>query len=538
MRLLPLILSVLPMAALAEDVTLSSSITDVTVYPMGAKVVRQAPFSLPEGVYSLRILDLPDSAIPEMLRASASNVRMGTVTVRDDYVPPRDAPESRAIQAARDALADAEQALAVRRDDAAEIRLASDGAEARIGFLKQLGQSAVAEGASPGALRDLARMVGEETQAARALALKAETEARAIDRDITQLERAVARAQKVLDSLLTETDARNMVQVAVTADGPVEGVLRVTYYTADASWAPVNDAFLTLGDSPALSLHRAAMIRQRSGENWTDVALTLSTSQPSGQVEPSTLYPERRRIYDVPKPSDRMMGAAKEADAPSPEPVVVAEEYAEGANLAGLIFTYAAPGPVSVDSGADGLRLTLGPINLSPDIRAEATPRYDQSAYLVADFTNTSGEMLMPSEETQLYLEGEFVGVVRTDRVAAGDTARLPFGPIEGLRLSRTETRNEGDRGIISKTNQIEVDTRIEVQNLTGRSWPMRVIDRVPYSQQEDLVITWTAQPSPTDTELEGQQGVMAWEFELPAGQIRNVRLGHKLQWPSDKILR
>lgn len=537
MRLLPLILSALPMAALAEDVTLSSTITDVTVYPVGAKVVREAAFSLPEGAHSLRILDLPESAILEMLRASASNVRMGTVTVRGDYVPPRDAPESEAVQAARAALAQRQGELTERQDQAASVRLARDAAEARIGFLKQLGQTAVTEGAGPGALRDLARMVGEETQAARQEVLDAEAEAREIDRDIAQLKRAVDRAQQALDALQTEAEERNLVEVAVTADQAVEGVLRVTYYTADASWLPVNDAFLTLGDTPALSLHRAAMIRQGSGENWTNVALTLSTSQPSGQVEPSVVYPELRRIYDATPPSARLAGAAKEADAPSPDPVVV-EDYAQGSDLAGLIFTYAAPGPVSVASGADGLRLALGPVALVPDIRAVANPQFDQTAYLVAEYTNTSGEMLMPSDETQLYLEGEFVGLIHTDRVAAGDTARLPFGPIEGLRLTRVETRNEGDRGIISKTNQIEVQSRIEVQNLTGRTWPMRVIDRVPYSQQEDLAITWTAQPRPTQTDLNRQPGVMAWEFDLPAGQSSTIQLDHKLQWPSDKVLR
>lgn len=537
MRLYPLILcAALPAMAWAEDFTLTSQIGDVTVYPMGAKVVRLARFEIPAGDHRLRVPDLPESAILDMLRASVTGATMGAVTVRGDYVPPREVKESPAVAEARAELARRTEALMTRRDDAAALRLASEAAETRIAFLRQLGQSAATEGASPGALRDIARMVGDETLEARQAVIQAEAEARAVDIEIRELERAVAKAEQALQALMPDSGPRNMVEVAVTAAAPVEGVLQVTYYTTEATWEPVNDAFLTLGGTPDLTVQRGALVRQDTGENWSGVTLTLSTNRPSGQVGPSTLWPELRRIVDPMPPSSRYAGAAKEADAPSPEPVVVVE--ADSRSLEGLIFTHTFPAPVSIAPGADGLRLSLGSVRFMSEVRAVAIPRQDETAYLTAEYTNVSGELLLPSEITQLYLEGEFVGTTRTDMLAAGQDSALSFGPIEGLRLSRVERQNEGDRGIISKTSQQEVEARIEVQNLTGRSWPMRVIDRVPYSQQEDLVISWSAQPAPARTDLDDQQGILAWEFELPAGKTQDIRLTHKLQWPSDKVLR
>ncbi len=121
-----------------------------------------------------------------------------------------------------------------------------------------------------------------------------------------------------------------------------------------------------------------------------------------------------------------------------------------------------------------------------------------------------------------------------------GAEARLPFGPIEGLQLSRVNERNEGgDRGgVLSRSNEITEKVVIEVENLTGESWPLRVLDQVPYSEQEDLVITWNAQPRPTQVDVDDQKGVLAWDSEIAAGETQTINLNYSLQWPDGKILR
>jgi hypothetical protein len=106
------------------------------------------------------------------------------------------------------------------------------------------------------------------------------------------------------------------------------------------------------------------------------------------------------------------------------------------------------------------------------------------------------------------------------------------------LQLSRVNERNEGDRGVLSRSNEITENVVIEVENLTGESWPLRVLDQVPYSEQEDLVITWNAQPRPTQVDVDDQKGVLAWDSEIAAGETFEINLNYSLQWPDGKILR
>ena len=77
----------------------------------------------------------------------------------------------------------------------------------------------------------------------------------------------------------------------------------------------------------------------------------------------------------------------------------------------------------------------------------------------------------------------------------------------------------------------------LKVENLTGEDWPLRVIDQVPYSEQEDLVIRHSSTPPASQSDLDGQRGILAWEFDLSAGETQEIRLETTLSWPAGQVL-
>lgn len=106
---------------------------------------------------------------------------------------------------------------------------------------------------------------------------------------------------------------------------------------------------------------------------------------------------------------------------------------------------------------------------------------------------------------------------------------------IEGLRLKRDmPLRAEGDRGILSSSTQVEEKAVLQIENLTDEAWPVRLLDVVPYSEQE-VEISYTADPAPSVVDVDGQRGVLAWEFELPAGEKKAVQLDSVMRWPEGR---
>ncbi len=542
MRTLPFLFALLPTPLLADDILLTSRVTEVTLYPSSAKIARAVPFTVPAGQHQLQLLDLPQGTPMESLRVSVSGATLGAITLREDFVPPRDTTDSEAVQEAKAKITQLENDLRTRTDKAATIRLAKEAADTRIGFLRQLGQGETLKGADPQTLRDVAQMIGDETLAARQAVINAEAQAREVDRQISDLNNEIAKAKSALNALVPEQKERNLVAVNITADTPTEGTLTVTYNTWNAGWMPVYDAHLNGLDDPTLTLKRGALIGQHTGENWQGVKLTLSTNRPSGQSNPSELWPDLRRIGDKEPPRPVLMSkenahSGRATDAVMAEPMIV-EEASATVNLDGLSVTYTHPTPVDLASDADATRITLGTLDLSATIQALAVPRRDETAFLTAAFTNTSPEMILPSTQTQFFLNGEFIGTRATDHIAAGKESRFSFGPIDGLRLRRVSEREEGDRGVLTRSNEIREVADIEIQNLTGRAWNVRLLDQVPYSEQEDLVVSWNASPDPTERDVEDRKGVMAWDFNLAPGKSQKIGLSHNLRWPEGKILR
>lgn len=538
MRALPLMLALAPLPLWAADIPLTSRVSAVTLYPQGATVTRELAFSAPAGQNDLILADLPRGTPLASVRVAVTGARMGGVTTRSDYVPPRETADSPALIAARAEVERLEQVLRDARAGIEDIHLEAEAARARVTFLGQIGQREGGAEADVDRLRDLAGMIGAETLAARQAEAQAIRRAEAAERDLEDQVEALARAVQALSALVPEDEARAMLAVAIDSDAATTGTLTVTYTIPDAGWQPLHDLYLAR-DTGALRIERGAFVQQATGENWQDVALTLSTLRPSEQTDPGTLWPWIPRIGDpdeiLPLVRGKAEGALMSAAAPAAE--ADAAEVAV-ANFDGLSVSYSYPAPVSIASGADRVRLMLGPLEAEAKIVAQAVPMLDASAFLMARFANDAGEILLPTAEARFYLDGRYVGQRWMNMVAAGAEADLSFGPIDGLRLTRLVTnRNEGDRGLITKSNELSESVEIKVENLTGETWSLRVLDRVPVSEQEDLKITWQANPAPTEQDVDGQRGILAWNFDLAAGETRSIDLQTRLTWPEAKVL-
>ena len=533
-----------PTWAAAEDFVIASRVVAATLYPDGGSLERSASFDVPAGTHDLLIGDLPVQMSGDFPRLTVSGAVMGTVRLRTDYVPPRDEGKSAVIAAAEDAVTAAEAELAAAEDARADALLARDAGEARLQFLAKLGQGDAPQ--PSGELRALSQMIGEETAAARQSILVAERAARALEPRLEDLREALAKAEAALAALDTEAGSRAFLAVTITAEEAAQGTVTLRYAAQDMRWAPVYDIHLTRGDAPKIVWDRFAVVTQSSGEDWNDVALTLSTVRPSGQTDPREVYAQQLRIEDpAVAPMVRKLAApeamndmAMSGMAVSEAPVLM-EPVAAQMGFDGISYTYRYPSPVSIANNADNLRIGMGRLEAKAGLIAQAVPRFDQTAFLVAEFTNDSGELILPSGMSSLYLDGTFVGRRSTQIVASGGESSLSFGPLEGLRLTYHVLGSaEGDRGVISKSNRREESVRMSVENLTAQAWDMRLIDRVPYSEQEDLKITWRASRTPSEQDIDGKRGVMAWEFEVPAGKSDDLELETVITWPEGKELR
>jgi uncharacterized protein (TIGR02231 family) len=534
MRAFVFIAFLVPGAALADTIIATSQVTAVTIYPQGALITREVTFTAPAGRHEVLVADMPGTTAPQLLRVTSGDTELGPFTLREERLPPRVDPKSPQMVTAEDAVKAARSALQGADAKVAAIQAEVEAQQAQIAFLtgvKMDGSGATAEGLSA-----VAQMIGAEVLAARQAALAAEAGLPAAEDGVVAAQDALDRAQAALEAVSQADDDYVALAVTVTSTGG-EGHLVVTHSVYDANWSPIYDMALDRKGG-VVTVQRGVLVSQYSGEDWMGVDLTLSTARPAEQSEPSQLWPDLRRIGEPEPEPEAEMSKMSDAGAME-EPVVVATAAPMTAEMSfqGDTVIYDYPTPVDLASGVENLRLALNEVKFEARVVAQAVPRYDATAFVVATVVNSGAEILLPGEAF-LYRDGALTGMAQIDALAPGDAVDLGFGAIDGIRLTRDEpVRAEGDRGVFVGSTQIEEQAVLEVENLTGEVWPVRVLDRVPYSEQEDLEITWSADPAATEEDAGGKRGVLAWEFDLAPGAAKEIKLNSLMSWPEGMVL-
>ncbi|MFN5995883.1 MAG: DUF4139 domain-containing protein [Paracoccaceae bacterium] len=538
--LIAALLATTALPAFADTIAATSTITAVTVYPDGAKLTREVTFTAPAaGSHELLVTDLPFDSDPGLIRlAPSDSLQVGAFNLRADRLPPREDPLTPEQQAAKTAVEAAEAAAGTAQLALEAVQAKVEAAEAQVRFLSSF-TGALPDGATPETIKSMATMIGAETLAARQSALSAKAELPPAEKAVEDAQEALAKAQGAYDALPTADMDYTALSVAVTAAAAGEQTVTVTQYVGNASWRPVYDLNLTRDGGDALALNRAVLVTQYTGEDWAAVALTLSSSRPAEQAAPSQLWPELRSIGPELDEEQLLRKSTEASD--QMDMAVVAEAapaITAGVALEGDTVVYQYPELVTVATGAEDLRLALDSLSFSPVVEAVAVPRIDRTAFVVASFTNASDEPLLPGQ-AMLFREGVLVGSTWLDVIAPGVETDVGFGAIETVRVKREmPTRAGGETGVFTSSNQQSESAVITVENTGDEAWPIRVIDQVPYSEQDDLEIEVSASPAPTKTDVEGQRGILAWEFDLAAGGKETITLEHTLTWPEGLILR
>ncbi|HMM89958.1 mucoidy inhibitor MuiA family protein [Bradyrhizobium sp.] len=539
-----LVLTALAGGARAAELPASSAVDAVTVYPDGASVTRLVTLDLPAGENSAVLKDFPLTLDPSSLRVegeAGARLTIGAIDAR----PPRAAPPFN--------LPELDKRIEALKDERTNLQGAIDAANARRKFAERFADASPAGIGDKGEARPIAEWraafaaVGEEIASADAAIRDAQRKQREIDREIARLEQD--RAQKPPSKL--------EVRIELAAVAATKATLRVTYAVRNARWTPLYDARLDTGArdrKPALELVRRAEITQSTGEDWSDVALSVSTVRTArGGSAPElkslvVQYPQLPRPMAAGAASDSAMPAA----APPPdrlrqfrftggrsdEPVMEkAAEQQAAVDVSGFQVVFKIPGRVSLGASEGAKSLRVSSAAIAPDLAVRAAPVLDPTTFLEASFKQSEDAPLLPGR-VSIYRDGVFVGRGQMAAAAKDETVRLGFGADDKIKVERTVLkRNEGSAGLLvttSKTDERAFKTTVR----NGHDFPIRVAieDQLPVSENEEIQVEMLPSTTPPSTSnIRDRRGVLEWAFEAKAGEVRDISFAWRIRWPKDK---
>lgn len=547
-------------SARAADVAATSSVDSVTVFLSGAEVTRLAKVKLDKGEQTIVLSDVPAGAVPGSIRVegkATGKLDIGSVDTQRKYLQRE---ESRAADEERKRLEDEIEAL---RDQRAVLEAQQKAAETQKKLIANLAKlptrpaPAATLGATPEDWGRVLALIAQGTTEAGKLQIDAEIKMRDLDRRISD-------AENKLSTLAPAKTEQTEVRIHTVAASALEADISVRYQVASANWQPIYDARLVTGSKtePAkLALSRRAIITQRSGEDWTNVALQLSTARPSAgaaapeletqtvdyepELKPmATAAPEARLAKSRRDEAYDKAGALGEGDAlnrqaaamPVPPPQEIEEQVAT-VTAAPFEATFAVPGKTSVAGNGEAKRVVLVEDELAPTLSTRTAPKVEANAYLYATFKLLKGTPLLPGR-VYLFRDGTFVGQNELPLLAPGVDHDLGFGVDDQIKVKFTVLEEKrGETGLISTSRVDSRNFRVTVKNLHERAIDIKVIDRLPVSRNDEIKVEFTGKTAPSTEALDDKRGVFAFDAKLEPDEEKTLDYGYKVTWPAAKSI-
>ncbi len=538
--------------ASAEVIDAESKVEEVTVFPDRALVTRRATLTLPQGAQTVRIGPLPAGLEPDSISARASGQAPSTLYgARLDTVQLAGSSSERVEELRKQLeqigdrirqLQNAKQVLQEEREFLSSIRAASS---------EQIGKELVTSQPDPAKVAGLVAVLDQQLTAIGDKDVQADQQLRAAGREADRLQR------ELQQSAGSPGQQQTMILVDLEAQQKGSVTIDVSYRVPGATWQPSYEARVA-GEAAEVQLASYGVVRQQTGEDWTDVTLRLSTAKPAIGGRAPEIEPWWIRKYEPPVVAYRArataMGMLKKAEAPAPEATAVSDAMNEpkdgrleeaqvataAAQTRGPAVVLTLPKRETIKSDWQPRRAALGQNRLPADFRYHVAPRLAPYAYLVATVKNGT-DLTWLAGPVQVFLDNAFVATSSINVVGPGEEFQLSLGPDERIRVERRVQKAKEDisvlPGLHGRMKTIDYEYLTTVENFRGAAVHVTVIDQVPVSQHDDIQVgNVSFDPKPTEQDTE-KPGVYRWKLDVPAGKKQRLTMAYRVRYPADFVV-
>ncbi|MBI4603926.1 MAG: mucoidy inhibitor MuiA family protein, partial [Planctomycetes bacterium] len=335
-------------------------------------------------------------------------------------------------------------------------------------------------------------------------------------------------------------------EVTLEAADPGPARLRLSYVIPQAGWSPRYDARFdaAAGD---LAVTYFGEVRQRTGEDWKDARLVLSTARPSVGASRPELVPLRlaavaaevrgRKIEHREEAAGRAR-AAIEAEAAAPE-AAPEPAAAEPAPEEGLVATgsrevatsavFAVPGRASIPSDGRPHKVPVASFRERAATSLETAPRLERFVYLKCSARNASPHPMLAGP-VDIYRGSGFMGTSRLKFVAPGRPFEISLGIEESLKVRRAVTADAWSEDRREHRQGFDV----EVESFGEAPATVTVIENHPVSEIEEVTVRLDSSTTPP-AERDDKSGILRWRLPLVPGESKRVHLEYTVRYPAGR---
>ncbi|MEG4047898.1 mucoidy inhibitor MuiA family protein [Microcoleus sp. Pol17_C1] len=518
--------------------TLNTSISEVTVYTDRALVTRRGTVSLTGNERELAIASVPATLDTESVRATG----VGTVAVRllgvrservfsSEPVGDRTAELTQQIKELQTQRRGINDKITARK---IQLQFVEGLSEKSVGFFSS---SIAKQQVGLNETSELLNFLGTNYLKYVSAIAQHEKQQREIDKQIKALQQQLGQVQT------PHSQQSFNIIVAIEPSGSGNFEIEVSYVVTRARWTPLYDLRVNTTNNQ-INLTYLAEVNQNTGEDWTGVALTLSTAKPGMGTLPPKLEPwyidktEPEQFFGRGSSEDDFLdleevlsegfagGSRSITRAPIAAQIATAQVSREGGTV-----SFQVGGITKIPSDGTPHKVTIFSENYPFTAEYIAVPRLVSFAYLQAVVVNPlTGATLLPGK-ANIFRDNTFVGRVQLENVSPGQEYKVNLGIDERLKIQRELVERQVDKKLIGQQRRTSYAYRFNVTNLHQVQVHLTLKEQLPVSRNEQIKVRSTL----TNPKIvAGEMGMLEWIMSLPPQAKQELYYQFVVEHPPD----
>lgn len=370
---------------------------------------------------------------------------------------------------------------------------------------------------------------------------------------------------KLTELNYVENQRSNQVIVLIDTDAPSEisGVLR--YLVSDCGWAATYDLSATDLNQP-INLKYKAQVYNNTGNEWKNVNLTLSTSDPMLSAASPVLNPFYLRYGEQAEQSKKgymqpiqknaeyrneVMNEINMANQRAYDNYVLDQKDAQNVDLSGKFLNeskkvstvamkqieisdlnaeFIIPHPFSCPTDAKPYTVEIKEINMPATFTHVSVPKLDQGSFLLANIVGWQDLDLIPGP-TNVYFAGNYVGVSEINTNNVEDTLHLSFGRDSKIQVLRKLKSEMSTKKVSGSTKKDTYFYEIQVRN--NRTVPVKIdiFDQIPLSRNSEITVSVETIGTGKKNDITGE---ITYQVVIQPGETIRLDLGYSVKYPKD----
>lgn len=361
-----------------------------------------------------------------------------------------------------------------------------------------------------------------------------------INQRIANLNKDITKIQQQLNELNAQnTKASGEIVVTVMAKEAGMAKMGISYVVNNAGWYPSYDLRVTDISKP-MYLKYKANVYQGSGEDWSNVKLTLSSGNPKESGTKPTLY-----VWNLGSMLDEVVVVGYGRKQESMEEALTGK--VAGIQLRGIksLSAPAAIPRVMVTEGQTSFRFEIEQSYTIPSDGKQHTvdvqentlnasyeyfciPKKDKDVFLTARITNWE-ELNLLNGDANLYYEGTYLGKAFLDTRNTKDTLDISLGRDKNIVVNRTKLKEFSRNQVFGSSKTDERSWEITIRNKKQQPINITIEDQFPTSTNKDIVVE---RGNYKEGSLDETTNMITWRLKIDPAKEKKIGFNYSVKSP------